>query len=55
MYSISAPVKLFSKINLPEYNLGLSLKVEVERFKESGNGTTCYLLVGMRPRDGKFN
>ena len=55
MYSISAPVKLFSKINLPEYNLGLSLKVEVERFKESGNGTTCYLLVGIRPRDGKFN
>ena len=55
MYSISAPVKLFSKINLPEYNLGLSLNVEVERFKESGNGTTCSLLVGIRPRDGKFN
>ena len=41
MYSISARVKLFSKINLPKYNLGLSLKVEVRRFKESRNGTTC--------------
>ena len=47
MYSLSACVKLFSKINLPKYNLRLSLKVEVRRFKESRNGTTCYLLVGI--------
>ena len=51
MYSISALVKLFSKVNLPEYNLRLSLKVEVKRFIESGNGTTCYLLVGITSRD----
>ena len=52
MSTISALVKLISEINHPEYNLGLPLKVEVKRFKDSGNSTNCYLLVGITSRDG---
>ena len=52
MYTISALAKLTLKINHPEYNLGLPLKGAVKRFKESGNGTTWYLLVGITSRDG---
>ena len=55
MYNISALAKLISKVNHPEYNLGLSLKVAVACFKKSVNGTTCYLLVGIRSRHGRFN
>ena len=55
MYTISALPKFIPKINHPEYNLGLSLKIAVVRFKKSGNGTTCYLFVRIRSRDGEFN
>ena len=55
MYTISALAKLISKVNHPEYDLGLSLKVAVACFKKSVNGTTCYLLVGIRSRHGRFN
>ena len=55
MYTISTFAKLNSKINHPEYNLGISLEVAVVCFKRSGNGTTCYLLVGIRSRDGRLN
>ena len=52
MYTISALAKLILKINHPKYSLRLPLKVDVKRFKESGNNTICYLLVGITLREG---